>query len=136
MTEQNYIEPKIKLNIKGVNVTVSFAKENNVDIKSTLFSMQVFCMYISSSVVQFLISFSYKIRTIIFEPENWNNYNTIQNTILRFFNVSRETFYCEMYFPIFFILCFLNWFYMLHMLLYTQKRNCYIFITYLILFLF
>ncbi len=39
MIEQNNIEPKIKLNIKGVNVTVSFAKENNVDIKSTLFSM-------------------------------------------------------------------------------------------------
>lgn len=39
MNEQKTIEPKIKLNIKGVNVTVSFAKENNVDIKSTLFSM-------------------------------------------------------------------------------------------------
>ncbi len=39
MTEQKTTEPKIKLNIKGINVTVSFAKENNVDIKSTLFSM-------------------------------------------------------------------------------------------------
>ena len=86
---------------------ISFPKQNSTK-QSTLFSMQVFCMYISSSVVQFLISFSYKIRTIIFESENWNNYNTIQNTILRFFNVSRETIYCEMYFPIFFILCFLN----------------------------
>ena len=39
MTEQKTTEPRIKLNIKGVNVTVSFAKENNVDIRSTLFSM-------------------------------------------------------------------------------------------------
>ena len=39
MIEQKTEEPKIKLNIKGVDVTVSFVKENTVDVKSALFSM-------------------------------------------------------------------------------------------------